>query len=70
MLVMGYMRIEHCHLSTTDTRTHIAHAVVITDGRMLVIRISIARLRGIPHDGVRILGIAANERTTLSPNYQ
>ena len=64
MLMMGDMRIKNRHLTAADTGTHIAHAVVITDGRVLVVRISITRLSSVPHDGVRILGIAADTRTT------
>ena len=49
MAVMGNMIFQHSHLTTTDTRTNITHAVVITDLFMLVIRERFTGLSSIKH---------------------
>lgn len=64
MLMMLDMRIENSHLAATDTCTNIGHTIVVANGRMLIVRISIARLRSIPHNLIGILGIAANKSAT------
>ena len=58
------MIIEHLHLTTTNTCTHVTHTVVVTDFRMLIIRVRIARLSSVPHNIVCILLVTANQRTT------
>ena len=55
------MRIQNSHLAATDTRTNIRHTIIVTDSRMLIIRIRITSLRSIPHNLIGILRIAANE---------
>ena len=62
MLMMVDMRLRDSHLTTTDTSTDIRHAVVVTDSLMLIIRVSFASLRSIPHNGILVLGILANQR--------
>ena len=62
--MVSNMVIQHGHLSTTDTGTNIAHTIVIADSGMLIIGISIASLSSIPHDGVGLLGIAADKRAS------
>ena len=49
MPVVGDVLVEHRHLSPTDTRTDIAHAIVVTDLLMLIIRVTLARLCRIEH---------------------
>ena len=43
MLVMVDMFLYHRHLSATDTCTNITHTIVVANGRMLIVRISITR---------------------------
>lgn len=64
MLMMLDMRIENSHLASTDTCTNIGHTIVVANGRMLIVRISIARLRSIPHNLIGILRFATNESAT------
>ena len=64
MLMMLDTRIENSHLAATDTCTNIGHTIVVADGRMLIVRISIARLRSIPHNHIGILRFATNESAT------
>ena len=64
MLMVSNMCIKDSHLTTTNTCTHITHAVVVTNLRMLIIRIRIARLSCMPHDIIRILIASADQRTT------
>ena len=64
MFMMSDMIIQNRHLSTTDTGTNITHSIIIPDCRMLIIRISIARLGSIPHHVVGFLGIPADQSTT------
>ena len=64
VLVVGNVLVEDCHLTTADTCTYVGHAVVVANGGMLVVRICIACLGGIPHDGVSIFCITADEGTT------
>lgn len=61
MLMMLDMRIENSHLAATDTCANIGHTIVVANGRMLIVRISIARLRSIPHNHIGILRFATNE---------
>ena len=70
MLVMVDMFLYHRHLSATDTCTNITHTIVVANGRMLIVRISITRLRGIPHDGILVLHALTNQgATTRSRNH-
>ena len=55
--------VEHRHLSAADTGADVRHAVVVTDGRVLVVGVSIAGLSGIPHHLVGVLCAAANQGT-------
>ena len=64
MLMMLDMRIENSHLTATDTCANIGHTIVVANGRMLIVRISIARLRSIPHNLIGILRFATNESAT------
>lgn len=64
MLMMLDMRIENSHLAATDTCTNIGHTIVVANGSLLVVRISIARLRSIPHNLIGILRFATNESAT------
>lgn len=64
MLMMLDMRIKHRHLVATDTCTNIGHTIVVANGRMLIVRISIARLRSIPHNLIGILRFATSESAT------
>lgn len=64
MLMMLDMRIKNSHLAATDTCTNIGHTIVVANGRMLIERISIARLRSIPHNLIGILRFATNESAT------
>ena len=64
MLMMLDMRIKNSHLTSTDTCANIVHTVVVANGRMLIVRISIARLRSIPHNLIGILRFATNESAT------
>ena len=64
MLMMLDMRIDNSHLAATDTCANIGHAIVVANGRMLIVRISIARLRSIPHNLIGILRFATNESAT------
>ena len=59
--VVGDVLIEHGHLAATDTCTDVAHAVIETNGGMLVVGIGITGLGGQPHNLVSILGRAADE---------
>lgn len=61
MLMMLDMRIENSHLTATDTCANIGHTIVVANGRMLIVWISIARLRSIPHNLIGILRFATNE---------
>ena len=61
VLVMSDMRIENGHLAAADTSAYIGHTVVVADGSMLIVRICIAGLGGIPHNLVSLFRIAANE---------
>ena len=61
MTMVSDVGIEDSHLTTADTRTDIGHSVVVANGSMLVVRISIARLRSIPHNLIGILRFATNE---------
>ena len=63
MLMMSNVRLRHGHLSATDTGTNITHTIIVADCRMLIIRISIACLSSIPHNGIFIFGIPANQST-------
>ena len=36
VLMVGDMLLQHLHLTPADTRTHVTHAVVVTDGAVLV----------------------------------
>ena len=62
--MMSDVILQYSHLTTTDTRTNITHTVVVTDGSMLIVRISITSLGSIPHHVVLALGILANQGTT------
>ena len=64
MLMMLDMRIENSHLTATDTCANIGHTIVVANGRMLIVWISIARLRSIPHNLIGILRFATNESAT------
>ena len=66
MSVMCNMLIGNGHLTTTNTCTYITHAIVIPYRLMLVIRISLTSLRGIPHDLILAFGIFTNQRTTAT----
>ncbi len=61
MLMMGDMRTENRHLTSAYAGADVGHTVVVADGRVLVVRIGVTRLGGIPHDFIRILGTAADE---------
>lgn len=61
MLMMLDMRIENSHLAATDTCANIGHTIVVADGSVLVVRICVTSLSGIPHYLIGILGIAANK---------
>lgn len=60
MLMMLDMRIENSHMAATDTRTNIGHTIVVADGSVLVVRIGVTSLSGIPHYLIGIIRIAAN----------
>ena len=60
------MVFHHSHLSAADTGANIAHAVVIADSLMLIIRISLSGLGGIPHNLVGSLLVRANQGTTTT----
>ena len=47
--VMGDMFFQHLHLAATNTRTDIAHPVIVTDFLMLVIGERLTRLGSIEH---------------------
>ena len=66
MLVVRNMCIQYGHLTTTDTCTHITHAIVESDGRVLIIWIRIACLCGQPHNLVSLFCIAANQSATAT----
>ena len=69
MLVVGNMRICNSHLPTTNTGTNVAHTIIITDSRMLIVRISITSLGSIPHNSIFVLCIPANQSTTTRCGY-
>lgn len=64
MLMMLDTRIENSHLAATDTCANFGHTIVVANGRMLIVMISIARLRSIPHNLIGILRFATNESAT------
>ncbi len=64
VLVMGNVVIKYRHLSATDTCAYIRHTIIIANGSMLIVRISIACLYSIPHDAIGILPITAYQRAT------
>ena len=64
MLVVSNMVVKHSHLTTTDTSTHVTHAIVVADSSMLIVRISITSLSSIPHHLVGFILVAANQGAT------
>ena len=64
VLMVGNMVGEHRHLAAADTSAHIAHAIIVADGRMLIVGIGIACLSCVPHDGLSILCILTDEGST------
>ena len=69
MLVVSYMVIDHGHLPTTDTSTHVRHTIVVADSRVLIIGVSVTGLGSIPHHLVGILCVTADKRTTTRSGY-
>ena len=70
MTMMSNMLIENCHLTTTDTRTDIAHAIVIAYLLMLIVRITLTSLCSIEHHIVAGSLIWADKcTTTRSSNH-
>ena len=54
VVMMGDVGVEDGHLATANTGADVAHTVVIADGLMLIIRITLAGLRGEPHNLIPI----------------
>ena len=69
MLVMRYVLVGYSHLSAPDAGTDIAHAVVVTDSLMLIVRIALAGLSSIPEDFAGLFGIGADQRTASRSGY-
>ena len=63
MTVMGDMLIKDGHLTTSDTGTDVTHTIVVSHRLMMVIRISLTGLGGVPHHTVTGLHIRTDERT-------
>lgn len=53
--------VDNLHLGPTDTRTEVGHSVIVSDFLMLIIRISLAGLRGIPHYASARILVGADE---------
>ena len=61
MLMVIDVLLCHFHLSSANTGAHVAHTIIITDGRMLVIGISVTGLSSIPHNLIFIFRILTNQ---------
>ena len=64
MLMMSYMIVGNGHLSTTNTRTDVAHAVVVPYFLVLIIRIAFAILCGVHHDFSPFIFVSGDQCTT------
>ena len=64
VLVVSKVIPQHRHLSATDAGADIREAVVVSDGGMVVVRIGITRLGGIPHDLRRVRLRATDQRSS------
>ena len=64
MTVMGDMLIKDGHLSTSDTGTDVTHTIVVTHRLMMIVRVCLTGLGGVPHHTVTGLHIRTDERTT------
>ena len=62
MTMMGDVLINDLHLSTTDTGTDVTQAVVVAHRLMMIVRISLTGLGGIPHHMITGLCIWTDER--------
>ena len=63
MTVMGDMLIKDGHLSTSDTGTDVTHTIVVTHSLMMIVRVCLTGLGGVPHHTVTSLHIRTDERT-------
>ena len=50
VFVVGDVVIKDGHLATADTGAYVGHAVVVAYGGVLILRIGVAGLSGVPHD--------------------
>ena len=66
MLMVRNMLIHNRHLTTTNACTHIAHSIIIADFLVLIIRITLAILRGIHHHLAPSLVGRRNQRTATA----
>ena len=57
------MLIKDNHLSTSDTCTDVTHTIVVTHRLMMIVRICLTGLGGVPHHTVTSLHIRTDERT-------
>ena len=60
MSVVVQMLLKYRHLAAAYTGADVAHAVVVTDGFMLVIGVGFPCLCGIPHDAFPALVVGAH----------
>ena len=64
MLMMGYVLIHNGHLATADACAYVAHTIVISYCRVLVVWVRITSLGGIPHYIILAVSISTYEGTT------
>ena len=69
MFMMFNMFVGHKHLSASDAGADITHAVVISYGSMLIIRISVTGLGSIPHDVIFAFDVVANQGAASRSSY-
>ena len=67
--MMRYMLSRYGHLSTADTGTDVAHAVVITNLLVLIVGIALTILRGIHHNFAPLVLIGSNQGATITGGY-
>ena len=64
ILVVCDVLIRHCQLSTANAGTHIRQTIVVANGLVLIVRITLACLSGIPHNLVFVFFRLADQCTT------
>ena len=69
MAVVGDVVVDYGHLTASDPRADIAHAVVVADLLVLIVGVGLACLGGVPHDTVPVILIAADECAASGCGY-